>query len=59
MWWMVAQWLSVAMLAFLMGWAAWRYLARPGPVTAAAAPADPFAGQVAEFARELGDWCRG
>lgn len=50
-------WFGLAVLG-LAGWLIWRGLSRPVPVPART-PADPFAGEVAEFMRAVGDWCRG
>ena len=51
-------WIGLAGLALLAGWLLWR--GWPRPVTVPRPPAaDPFAGEVAEFMRSVGDWCRG
>lgn len=51
-------WVGLAVLAGLAGWLLWRSLPRPVTVPGGP-PADPFAGEVAEFMRAVGDWCRG
>lgn len=51
--WMLA---AAGLAAWL--WLLWR--SAPRPVTPGGAPgADPHAAEMAEFRRQLGDWCRG
>lgn len=50
-------WLALAGLTGLALWLVWRAL--PLPVTVPATGGDPYAGEIADFRRLLGDWCRG
>ena len=52
-------WTLLILAALLLAWAIWRSRTAGPGAAAAPPPADPFAAEIAEFNRSVGDWSRG